>query len=236
MKTMQFSFTELHIIPANIEELMGFEAGQSPEPFPELIEQALKLAPGICRITGGYKIFSQMVVDLQNEKIRIENLEFSPGKIVVTRLKESLKTALYVATAGSGISGLARQKAAEGDELMAYVLDVTGSVTVDRAAGKVKESIIEEASRLGMGITDSFSPGYCEWSVAEQQKLFSLIPPGFCGISLSGSSLMNPIKSVSGIIGIGINCKQNGYQCNWCPDDQCIYGKIRRRKKAKKNL
>jgi hypothetical protein len=228
---MQFSFTELHITPADLEELMGFEPDFSPEPFPELIDQALRLAPGICQITGGYQIFNHAEVDLQNGKIRIEGLEFSPGKIVVARLKEAEKAALYVATAGAEISLLARQKADEGNELMAYVLDITGSVTVDRAAGKVKESIYKEASLQGMAVTDSFSPGYCEWSVAEQQKLFSLLPPGFCGISLSGSSLMHPIKSVSGIVGLGINCKQNGYQCNWCPDEQCIYGKIRRLKR-----
>jgi len=78
---------------------------------------------------------------------------------------------------------------------------------------------------------DLFSPGYCNWSMAEQQKLFSLLPPGFCGIQLSPSSLMHPIKSVSGIIGIGTSCKQKGYQCEWCNDKDCIYGRIRRQKK-----
>jgi len=235
MQTMQCSFSELQITPGEVEELMGFEPGASPEPFPEMIQQALNLAPAICHIEGGYQLFGAVSIDPENKTINIENQHFSPGKIVISQLKRASKAALFVATAGTGISDMARKKAAEGDELMAYVLDVTGSVTVEKAAGKIKEQISEEASRLNMAVTDSFSPGYCEWSVAEQQKLFSLLPPGTCGITLSGSSLMNPIKSVSGIIGIGTYCKQNGYQCNWCPDEQCIYGKIKRRKNTKKN-
>jgi hypothetical protein len=45
---------------------------------------------------------------------------------------------------------------------------------------------------------------------------------------------MHPIKSVSGITGIGKDCKQMGYQCNWCTDSDCFVGKIKRRKNSKK--
>lgn len=234
-KTFQYSFKDLAILPEEIEELMGFEPGQAPEPFPELIEQGLRLAPEFCQITGGYKIFDELTVDSLNETIRINDQVFHTGETVVSQLKNATQAALFVCTAGTGISMTAKEMANRDDEFLAYVLDVIGSVTVDKAAGKIQEEIGVNATPAGMGITDPFSPGYCNWSVAEQQKLFALLPPGFCGISLSETSLMSPVKSVSGITGIGKNCKQKGYQCNWCNDRQCIYGKIRRRKKTKKN-
>jgi hypothetical protein len=53
--------------------------------------------------------------------------------------------------------------------------------------------------------------------VAEQHKLFSLLPPGICGITLSDSALMHPIKSVSGITGIGKHCKQKGISAIGAP-------------------
>ncbi len=236
MRKLHFSFSELSISPSEIEEFMGFEPGQSPEPFSELIEQALQLAPEHCKITGAFKIFTEIDVHLQNETIQIENQLFSPGKIVVTQLKEANQLALFVCTAGAGISEFSNQKAAEGDEMMAYVLDVVGSVTVDKAAGKLQKKILEEVRLSGFNITDPFSPGYCNWSVAEQHKLFSLLPSQICGITLSDSALMHPIKSVSGITGLGKNCKQMGYQCNWCTDRDCLVGKIKRRKNSKKNL
>lgn len=235
-KTFQFHFEELHILPEEIEEFMGFEPGQSPEPFPELITRALNLAPKHCHINGAFQIFSEISIHPQKETIKIENQTFSPGKIVVTQLKEATQLAVFVCTAGVGISNFSKQIAAEGDEMLAYALDVVGSVTVDKAAGKLQEKILEEVAVQDLKITDPFSPGYCNWSVAEQHELFSLLPSGICGISLSDSSLMHPIKSVSGITGIGNNCKQMGYQCNWCTDRDCFVGKIKRRKNSKKIL
>jgi hypothetical protein len=112
--------------------------------------------------------------------------------------------------------------------MMAYVLDVIGSVAADKMAQKLLQNLEQEVAVQGLGITDSFSPGYCNWSVEEQQTLFSLLPQGFCGITLSASSLMDPVKSVSGITGIGAGLRPKGYQCNWCTDRQCLYGKVRR--------
>jgi len=38
---------------------------------------------------------------------------------------------------------------------------------------------------------------------------------------------MDPIKSVSGIIGIGENVRFNPYTCNLCDNKNCIYGNAR---------
>jgi hypothetical protein len=235
-KIFQFQYEDLNVLSEEIEEFMGFEPGELQEPFPELIEQALQLVPKYLQISGAFQIFHNISVHLQNETIQIENQQFFPGKIVVSQLNEATQLALFVCTSGSGISELSKQKAAEGDEMMAYVLDVIGSVTVDKATGKLQEKILDEVKQGGFSITDPFSPGYCNWSVAEQHKLFSLLPSQICGITLSDSALMYPIKSVSGITGIGKHCKQMGYQCNWCTDKECFVGKIKRRKNAKKNL
>lgn len=230
-KDYTFSFEELQINPGEIEELMGFEPGKSPEPFPELIEDGLNEAPSLCAIKGGFVIIDQFEVNREKKTIRIKNQIFNPGKIIVSRLKNATSAALFACTAGPEISIFAKKQAESGNDLLAYVLDVIGSQIADKTVEILQEKIAALVRESGMGITDPFSPGYCNWSVAEQQKLFSLMPPGFCGIQLSPSSLMHPIKSVSGIIGIGTNCKQKGYQCEWCNDKDCIYGRIRRQKK-----
>jgi hypothetical protein len=231
IKNYSYSFNELQIKPAEIEELMGFEPGESPEPFPELIEEGLKVAPAYTKIESGFAIFEQVEVNREKKFVRIKNQVFSPGKIVVTQLKHATSAALFACTAGEQISNFAQKQAASGNEFLAYVMDVIGSLIADKTVEKLQNEILTIFNESDIGITDSFSPGYCNWSVAEQQKLFSLLPENFCGIELSSSSLMHPIKSVSGIIGIGTNCKQKGYQCEWCNDKDCIYGRIRRQKK-----
>lgn len=231
IKEYQYSFEELGIVSGDIEELMGFETGNVPEPFSELIEIALNKAPEICKIRGGYKIFNQNETEIGKETIRICDKIFNPSKLITTQFKNASSFALFLCTAGQEITKHAKDASSNGDLLLGFVFDVIGSVTVEKATDKVQHSLELEIQKAGLNISDRFSPGYCEWSVAEQQKLFSLLPENFCGVSLSESSLMWPIKSVSGIIAIGTRMKQIGNQCRWCTEKNCMYGKIKRKKK-----
>ncbi len=235
-RTYQFRFEDLLVQATDLEEIMGYGEGNSPEPFPEWYQAGLEMAAGVSEIRGGFRIIENAVIDTETIRIRLEETEFSPGKIVVTQLKNANYAAIYTCTAGSGITDLARKTEFEGDPMLGYILDVIGSVTVDKACEKIHEKIAEEVTSIGMTVSDRYSPGYCDWSVAEQQKLFSLLPEKFCGIRLSETSLMKPIKSVSGIIGIGEKMERKGYQCHWCNDLNCLYGRIRRTRMAKKTI
>jgi len=154
---------------------------------------------------------------------------------VISQLKEMEQIAIFVCTAGAEITDLSNQFLQNGDSLTFYTLDTVGSIAADKTAEKIQRELEKQVKTEGNQISDRFSPGYCQWSVAEQQKIFSLLPNNFCGIQLSASALMHPVKSVSGIIGIGANLSQKGYQCEWCTNKDCFAGKINRLKKDKKN-
>lgn len=230
IKEFRYDFDELQLTPGDLYELLGFEDGGVPDPFPEYIERALSEAPGLCSLHGGYRIFDDIAIDTVEQTIRVSDQVFSPAKIVTTQLKKSTATALFACTAGAKISEHAHIVSTESDPMLGYVFDVTGSIAVEKTMDMIQDTLKQQANEEGLSISDRFSPGYCDWNVAEQQKLFSLLPEDFCGITLSGSSLMHPIKSVSGIIGIGPQMEQKGYQCKWCTDKNCYYGKIRRKK------
>ncbi len=228
IKEFHFSFEELNIITRDLTELLGFENGVVPEPFPELIKQSLLETPQYCNIRGGYKTFNSIEINRSKESITIDNQTFSPSKIITTQLQESTSAVLFICTAGEEISNHSNKFLNQGDPILAYIFDVIGSVVVEKATDKIQKLLEIDSKKSGLNISDRYSPGYCEWSVAEQQKLFSLLPDNFCGVTLSESSLMTPIKSLSGIIGIGAKLQQKGYQCRWCNDKNCIYGKIKR--------
>jgi hypothetical protein len=231
IKEFDFTFNELDIGNEDIWRLMGFDDGDIPEPFPELIEFALNEVPPICNIKGGYKVFNSEDSHVGDTTITICEHIFNPSKIITTQFKNASSLALFICTAGSEISQLSKEISQNGDPLLSYVFDVIGSVTVEKATDKIQESLETECKKSGLNISDRFSPGYCDWSVSEQQMLFALMPESFCGVSLSESSLMSPIKSVSGIIAIGDQLERKGYQCKWCTDKYCMYGKIKRQKK-----
>ena len=111
----------------------------------------------------------------------------------------------------------------QGDIMEGYVVDVAGNLIVERAMDKMQAVLEESMHGEGFKITNRYSPGYCEWDIAEQQKLFSLFPENFLGVSLTESSLMQPIKTVSGVIGIGKNVKNNPYTCHYCTQANCLY-------------
>jgi len=45
-----------------------------------------------------------------------------------------------------------------------------------------------------------YSPGYCGWHVTGQRRLFAALRPEQIGITLGDSCLMEPLKSVSGVL------------------------------------
>jgi hypothetical protein len=231
IKEFQYTFQELGIVNSDIEELMGFEDGLIPEPFPELIDFALHNAPKRSSIKGGYKIFNSNETKINESTISICNHIFNPSKIITTQFNSAISFALFICTAGHEILQLSKEVSDNGDPLLSYVYDIIGSITVEKATDIIQHDLEIECNKSGLKISDRFSPGYCDWSVSEQQILFALMPQNFCGVTLSQSSLMSPIKSVSGIIAIGEKLERKGYQCRWCPDKNCMVGKIKRQKK-----
>ncbi|VAW19945.1 Methionine synthase activation domain [hydrothermal vent metagenome] len=231
IREFQFHFEDLGIKAEDLEELIGYEAGNSPLPFPGLYAEALGEAVKLCQIKGGYRILDTVEVSPEGKKIIIEGQAFSPGKIIFGQLQKATSAALYICTAGENISIHAKRLMDKGDLLQGYIFDIIGSVAVEKAIDKMQEALKKEMQISGLNISVRFSPGYCDWNVSEQHQLFSFFPEDFCGVTLGKTSLMYPLKSVSGIIGIGKGLKNKGYQCGWCSDKDCIYGRARRKKK-----
>ena len=110
-----------------------------------------------------------------------------------------------------------------GDPLGGYIVDLLGSEIVEAGMDLMQGELEREMEKQDRRISNRYSPGHCGWLVDEQQKLFSFFPGNFCGVSLTDSSLMLPIKSVSGIIGIGKDIKKKAYSCQVCDVEDCLY-------------
>jgi len=140
-------------------------------------------------------------------------------------LQHSEKYALFIVTAGPGPENMVRLLMEKGNYLEGYIADLVASAIVEGTADQIEEHIRSKAERLGLKITNRYSPGYCSWDVKEQQKIFSLFPQGCCGVRLSESSLMYPVKSVSGLIGAGAKVKYSNYTCGFCTMKNCHFRK-----------
>ena len=155
--------------------------------------------------------------------------ELNPGHQVCSYIKECDCVALFLCTAGHLFRRQYEAYNRQGDILEAYLVDALGSLTVENAMDRIHEALAGEMASHGLRITNRYSPGYCNWPVTDQVNLFALVGANPTGISLNDSCLMSPIKSVSGLIGIGAKARRRAYGCAVCQSKTCIYRKLTRR-------
>jgi hypothetical protein len=151
------------------------------------------------------------------------NLDFSLGSRILRVLRNSDRSAIFVVTLGKGYNEISERY--RGDPLLYYLTDIIASEYTELAADYIHSKIAEYASGLSLNYSNRYSPGYCGWNTAEQKILFSYLPPAPCGIRLTSSSLMDPVKSVSGLVALGKDVKFKKYDCSQCNDEECLYRK-----------
>ena len=202
---------------------MGYEPGTAPEPVTILINEITEELLPLSGIKAEYRVFKEISLSKENKSLQLEGMTFNIKPIIYRQIKEAEEAALFICTAGPVVGEMSRRSMKEGDLLRGYVYDVIGSEVVEAAADRMQEELRKSMADTGKEITNRFSPGYCGWDVAEQHKLFSFFKDNFCGITLTESALMKPVKSVSGLIGIGEHVRYAPYQCHMCSDKNCIY-------------
>jgi hypothetical protein len=112
--------------------------------------------------------------------------------------------ALFAVTLGPRVVEKISRLFASRDYALASLVDAAASEATEAAAGFVEGRFRETLTargRLGpaAGLL-RYSPGYCGWHVSGQGALLSFVRAEEIGIRLRESFLMEPLKSVSGVI------------------------------------
>lgn len=196
----------------------------------DVVKHVFQLMKDSEEIVGGYRIVDCIDVDVPQSTLVCADGALNPGKRITAYMKGATRLALFICTAGKAFTDISHAYQANDDFLEAFVVESIGSATVENAMDKVQQSLKEEMAAEGLLTTNRYSPGYCEWPLVGQKTLFSMIGNHGIGISLTDSCLMQPIKSVSGIIGIGKDVKEHPYGCAICGSTTCVYRKILIRK------
>lgn len=218
-----FSPGEVKIRPETICRLMNLAEDDIHEPYRSMIDNEISNAGTLTDVLGGYRIIEPALLQTNKYVLEAGGQSFHIGKQVTQYLAGIEKAVFFICTAGPAISERIHTFFQSGDHLAGYVADITGSVLVEEAMDIIHHEIAEIFTTQNLKFTNRYSPGYCDWKVDEQQQLFQLFPPDFCGIRLSDSMLMTPVKSVSGVIGIGKKVTYNPYACHACNSVNCIY-------------
>jgi len=209
------TYDDLMITSVEVYEQMGYHDAE-----PDAVTKA-ELTQIISEVSQWLRPqFSYFVVSVQPT--------FDMGNIILRQLRGSEAYALFICTAGVAYEAYQQRLKEQGDMVRVFIADALGSVIAEKCADQMEKALQESIDKLGWKHTNRFSPGYCGWHVSQQQLLFPLFQGHTCGVRLTDSSLMVPIKSVSGIVGLGKNVRHLDYTCGLCDFKQCY----KRKKKA----
>ena len=107
---------------------------------------------------------------------------------------------------------------------LASMLDSVGSGAVESLAEFVNDLLCQQGLP-SLRVTNRISPGYGDWDVVEQRRLFRLCPGDGVGVTLNDACVMAPGKSISLLVGAGPEARVDLYfsQCTRCWMPACAY-------------
>lgn len=173
----------------------------------------------VCRPRFVYSFFEAESVE--KNYVCIHGIKLHTGGVITPYLQQANQYVLFVATAGIEFEQFQHRVKNSGDILREFLLDAYGTAIAEAIVREVCQKVEAAVLPMGWGMSHPYSPGYCGWPVTQQHALFSLLPDSPCGVHLSESSLMSPIKSVSGIIAVGSNVTKRKYGCELCGKRDC---------------
>lgn len=227
----QLTYDDLDITDKELFVQMGY--GDNI-PGADIMEEIEKMKDTVRRILHPkfcFVISKEGSLDVKEKTLEVCGRIFQVGRIITAQLRGSEAYAFFVATSGVEFERFQRDLEKEGDMLRVFIADSMGSVIAEKTADIMERWLQIYINAKGWKHTNRFSPGYCGWHVSQQQMLFSLLgvkEP--CGVHLTDSSLMIPIKSVSGVIGLGPKVRKLEYTCGLCDYSKCYKRRLRTKK------
>jgi hypothetical protein len=214
-------YDALQITITAVAEDLRYKDGAMPDPVRVSVERALREAVDVIDARAVW-VPRPARWDADEEELIVVDTPLRVGHIIGAHVHVADGAALFVVTIGDALESRARSLMKDGHVMEGYALDAVGSAAADACAAWVERDIRTAAESAGWQASRRLSPGYCGWATDEQRKLFALMPDRPGGVRLTESSLMMPIKSVSGIVGLGPDVVRIDYACAVCDREECF--------------
>ncbi len=168
------------------------------------------------------------------EKIEGATLTLEGGvKLKSAKISKTLgkcdRITFFLATIGDQVDDVIETSLSNKKLSDAYIYDAIGSAAVEATVDEFQNNMDTKVKEQNQRTTLRFSPGYCDWKINEQQKVFSVLENDLIDVDLSESNLMAPRKSVSGVFGIGsreLVDKDETNPCKLCGMHTCVARRV----------
>ena len=220
----KLKLTDLELDRDEIYLNLGYRGVLPEEHIIQMVDDIISHANEICQPHVGFEFFDKL--NINRHFLTINDIPMKTGHVIAGYMLPATIIAAFVVTAGQEFDDYLHELKQQGDIVTEFFADAIGSEIAESSVRYVTQLINKQANELKLMTTNSYSPGYCGWHVREQKQLFALMPENPCGIKLNESSLMHPVKSVSGIIGLGAKIQPTPYACDICGMVTCFKRKL----------
>lgn len=205
----------------DVFRLLGRKSGSAPARTAKRLDAFVEGARDLIKPRVLYS--TRKVEEAGRGKATLEGgVSLRSGKLSRT-LAGCQSATVFLATIGGEIDAVIKDLSKDNKLSAAYIYDAIGSVAVEAAVNDFQSKFDLSLSDSGKATTLRFSPGYCDWNIKEQKKIFEVLDGRAAGVSLSPSYLMNPRKSVSGVFGIAPGpARERPSPCITCSRESCI--------------
>lgn len=198
-------------------DLIGISTDNVPEDLKELIIKTKTLGKGehpVC-VYQSYPIQKK-----ESDYIELQTGDIFKGKILSDDIfDQCYELICFIVT-------LKNYQPYNDDSIInQFFIDSWRSAMVENAFLFFYKKIEKELLNQKTYLTNSFCPGYNNFPIENQSIMFKLLEPEDIGVQLNESYIMDPIKSISGIIGVSKHVQQKQIlTCSHCfIKDTCTY-------------
>ena len=197
-----------------------------PERIRTLLDSALELFKELAEPLG-------VMEDLRLsdfEAIYNGNGMNSPEGPVPRIVPHSKALALFAATLGNALVAKSNELFTKGGPALGYMLDAVNTAGAERLGAlmghRFLDLLSEKQGFAGDLRVQYYSPGHCGWHISGQENLFRALHPEEIGITLNSSWVMQPFKSISGVLVVG-DMELHRFKpifsfCKQCKEQKCL--------------
>jgi hypothetical protein len=221
MKTI----TAVNIDKKEVCRYLGYN-GRSPPASISLIDSQIARAYKLIKPAYTYEL--KAIDSIQGDEVFVKGSLVFTSKTISYVLSNCEWVVVFLVTIGNDLEEESSKLIEKGEMLKATILDAIGTEAVEKTACNLQDAIEGIAKTMACQATLRYSPGYCDWDVNQQKVIFQAIDSTSLGVRLTKGCMMVPLKSISGIIGIGKLDKTKHPPCLTCSrKGSCPYKRTR---------
>lgn len=217
----------LNINRREICRYLGIQGTEPDEQTKDLVEDVIRELDGVVTLREFHRSYPLKVTGSADHAIDFTCF-VTHSRNLEKNLRGCSEAVLFAATIGAGVDRLLRRYSATSPS-RAVVMQAAGAAYIEAWCNEINDRLKAEAKSRGLYLRPRFSPGYGDFPLENQREIFEALQvEKRVGITLTQSLLMVPTKSVTAVIGAGmedLSCAREG--CETCSKGNCLYRRNR---------